>query len=113
MTVSEIISRADAIRPNAVPKEVKLGFLSDVEGQVRVLICKDLPEDTTPLTEADMGKVLTAGGPFVRLLCAGYRVVRPRQGGVREGVERLRQVVPADGRRCGSWPRVRFPSLLR
>lgn len=76
MTVSEIISRADTIRPNAVPREVKLGFLSDVEGQVRVLICKDLPEDTKPLTEADTGKVLTAGGPFERLywlyLCAMY-----------------------------------------
>ena len=76
MTVSEIISRADAIRPNAVPQEVKLGFLSDVEGQVRVLICKEAPESLKPLTAADGGKVLTVSYPFDNLyvlyLCAMY-----------------------------------------
>lgn len=76
MTVSEIISRADAIRPNSIPEEVKLGFLSDVEGDVRVLIrCED-PAGVKPLTAADRGKVLTAPHPFDKLythyLCAMY-----------------------------------------
>ncbi len=76
MTVSEIISRADVIRPNAIPKEIKLGFLSDVEGQVRVLICKDPPDSLKPLSQTDMSKVLTAPHPFESLyvyyLCAMY-----------------------------------------
>lgn len=76
MTVSEIISRADAIRPNAVPEEVKRGFLSDVEGEVRVLIRKEDPASVKPLTEVDVGKVLTVPNPFDKLyvyyLCAMY-----------------------------------------
>lgn len=76
MTVSEIISQADAIRPNAIPEAVKRQFLSDIEGQVLVLVVGKAPEDTAPLTDADGGKVLTAPYPFDRLyihyLCAMY-----------------------------------------
>lgn len=76
MTVTEIISRADSIRPNSIPKEIKLGFLSDVEGQVRVLIYKELPESLKPLGQTDMSKVLTVSYPFdslyVYYLCAMY-----------------------------------------
>ena len=76
MTVSEIISRADVIRPNAIPREIKLGFLSDVEGQVRVLILQEDPASSRPLTEANGSKVLTVPSPFdslyVYYLCAMY-----------------------------------------
>lgn len=76
MTVSEIISRADVLRPNSVPEEVKRGFLSDVEGEVRVMICKEDPASVKPLTEADVGKVLTTPTTFAKLyvyyLCAMY-----------------------------------------
>ncbi len=76
MTVSEIISRADSIRPNAIPAEIKRGFLSDAGGEVRVLIGQEDPASIKPLTEADGGKVLTVPNPFDKLyvyyLCAMY-----------------------------------------
>lgn len=76
MTVTDIISRADELRPNSITPEAKLSFLSDIEGQVKVLIYKDHPAGIKPLTEKDDSKILSVPHPFDRLyihyLCAMY-----------------------------------------
>ena len=55
------------MRPNAITQETKLEFLSDVEGQVRVLVCGDDPEKIKPLVKTDTGKVLTAPAAYATI----------------------------------------------
>lgn len=67
MTVQDAINYADALRHNAFPEEIKLAWLSEIEGklatEIRLESAESL-EDWLPYTQEDMGEELRVGVPY-------------------------------------------------
>lgn len=66
MTPNKAIEYVDNIRPNSYSEEIKLGWISDLDGMVKRLVIQD--ENVTPYNyPEDMDKVLLIPAPFENL----------------------------------------------
>jgi len=67
MTVQQAISYLDSVKPNAFPTEVKLRWLSAIEGRLAAEVFLMAPEEVETrcaFTEEDLSKELLAGLPY-------------------------------------------------
>ena len=67
MTVQQAINYLDGVKPNAFSQEVKLRWLSAVEGRLAnevFLMAPEEAEETCAFTAADLSKELLVGLPY-------------------------------------------------
>lgn len=66
MTPNKVIERVDALRPNAYDEEMKLSWISDLDGMVKRLVIQE--DEVTPYKyPEDMDKELLIQFPFDNL----------------------------------------------
>lgn len=70
MTIQQAITYLDTVKPNAFPEDLKLAWLSEIEGKIALQIHLLDPEelaDLLPYSQEDMGAELRVGVPYTGL----------------------------------------------